>query len=166
MQGLRAECYLGKKELKGIKKQCSWGRILQQVFDFRGSNCQRTEPPGCRPQHRPQVSLPGPWHLCPKTRTRGLKYPQILLKPNLLFFSVRSLFGLNLIYSITSFLPCIQAILNYIWTEKSVSLPLGQRPRFSQCFAPGSSLFWEVIYLSVGPFLPLFCDQHEILTLC
>lgn len=65
----------GGKELKE-KKKYGQGRILHQMFHFRGSNCRRTEPPGGR------SAVPTSGGLLPRSAARVRAGSQIPTNPD------------------------------------------------------------------------------------
>lgn len=110
----------GEKRTKE-KKQYSWGRILHQMFHFRGSDYQRVEPPGWLTAALILGSLKCTLVLCPKTRTERVsdthKSQQNLIPPLLLSPVLNSLVQIPSILVLHFFHPFKQ-LLSYILARR------------------------------------------------
>lgn len=141
MQGHSCDTILGEKgRVSGDviwgkrtkrKKKYGRGRILHQMFHFRGSNCRRTEAPGGR------SAVPTSGGLLPRSAARVRAGSQIPTNPDpspvpaSLSCSDHSLVQTPLSCFFISSIR-LKHHLDYIFTEKSPMLPPAQkRPSFS-----------------------------------
>lgn len=120
------ECYLGKKRTQE-KKQYSWGRILRQMFHFRGSDYQRVGPPGWLTAALIPGSLRCTLVLRPKARTERVsdthKSRRNLISPLLLSPVLNSLVQIPSIRVLHFFHPFKQ-LLSYILARRPFHYPV------------------------------------------